>query len=369
MRDHKGNEYESVDAMCAAYGVSREVYDYRMKRGHRLSDILNDTGHITVSEICRAYGITRTEYHKAVENGIPLFMAKDIGNLNCAKIEDRTDHLGNVYSSLREMLEHYGIGQSAYYSRLRRGVSKSEALTAPVKEISSGAETEKRTDHLGNVYKTIKDMCAAYGISYDTYRKRLEFGHNKEKALTLSCKNEKITDHKGTEYSSIDDMCRNYGVSSETYRRRLMYGEGKEEALTSCIKSTSRVDIQRRTDHLGNVYPSIKDMCNAYNVSVYVYNKRIKRGMTKEQALDSKTVRRKQETRHSREALKRGFSSVNKMCAAYGISANTYYKRLGQGYTVDEVLSKYAEHMEEGMKFSDSDAEEIIKGDRVYGVE
>lgn len=39
------------------------------------------------------------------------------------------------------------------------------------------------------------------------------------------------------------------------------------------------------TDHKGNTYPSLKDMCDAYKISVNCFTKRLQRGATKREAL------------------------------------------------------------------------------------
>lgn len=39
------------------------------------------------------------------------------------------------------------------------------------------------------------------------------------------------------------------------------------------------------TDHLNNEYPNLETMCSAYNVKPFIYEKRIKKGWTQEQAL------------------------------------------------------------------------------------
>lgn len=46
---------------------------------------------------------------------------------------------------------------------------------------------EKITDHLGNTYETLKDMCAEYGVSVNCYTKRMQRGVSKRDALTMPC--------------------------------------------------------------------------------------------------------------------------------------------------------------------------------------
>ena len=39
------------------------------------------------------------------------------------------DHLGNTFRTIKEMCAHWGISQSAYAARLERGMSMKRALT------------------------------------------------------------------------------------------------------------------------------------------------------------------------------------------------------------------------------------------------
>ena len=44
---------------------------------------------------------------------------------------------------------------------------------------------EKITDHLGNTYDTLQEMCEVYGVSVNCYTKRIQRGASKRDALTM----------------------------------------------------------------------------------------------------------------------------------------------------------------------------------------
>lgn len=94
-------------------------------------------------------------------------------------------------------------------------------------------------------------------------------------------------DHLGNKYCSIKDMCRSYGINTATYRQRIARGWDIEKALTY-FPIESRVKC---VDHLGNKYASKTEMCSKYGIPGS-YNKRIKKGLSVEQALTTPTKHR-----------------------------------------------------------------------------
>ena len=60
------------------------------------------------------------------------------------------------------------------------GLFIEEALTTPIRK-----KQKEATDHLGNSYKTISEMCHEYGIKSSTYLYRRRMGWNVEEALTV----------------------------------------------------------------------------------------------------------------------------------------------------------------------------------------
>lgn len=89
--DHKGITYASVDDMCKAYGISRNLYRVRLHDG-----------------MSREEALTRPLRDTSIK-------APD----------------GNTYPTKRAMCEAYGINISTYANRIRRGMSIELALTTP----------------------------------------------------------------------------------------------------------------------------------------------------------------------------------------------------------------------------------------------
>ena len=174
-----------------------------------------------------------------------------------------TDHEGNGYHSVKDMCAHYGIKPYVYQKRRKAGWSKVDALTTPV-----AAYMKKRKevyDHKGNPYPSVPAMCKAYNIAEGTYYNRKRAGANTEEALTtgIAHKRQKVQDHLGNWYKSINAMCKHYGITTSAYCSRKDAGYPLEECLTRPIKSR----LKRVTDHEGNTYPTLKEMCKAHNIS------------------------------------------------------------------------------------------------------
>lgn len=96
------------------------------------------------------------------------------------------DHRGQVFNSIKEMAEAYGINTASYYSRIRRGWTVELALTTPIK---SNNKLEIR-DNAGKTYRSTKGMCEAHSINVTTYMGRLKKGMSIEQALTAPVKRE-----------------------------------------------------------------------------------------------------------------------------------------------------------------------------------
>lgn len=93
---------------------------------------------------------------------------------------------------------------------------------------------------------------------------------------------ERITDHLGTVYPSLNAMVRNYGLTRQCYKMRLLAKMTKEEALTTPIPDRT---VQ---DHKGNVYKDTKAMCDAYELKEPTFYRRRSTGYSLEAALTMK---------------------------------------------------------------------------------
>lgn len=104
--------------------------------------------------------------------------------------------------------------------------------------MKKGFDHEKPcSDHLGNNYSSIKEMCKAYDINPETFSRRINvYGWSLQKALTTPVKpngGQYCYDHEGTRFKSENLMCKHWGVERKTFKYRINHGMSVEEALTT----------------------------------------------------------------------------------------------------------------------------------------
>lgn len=200
-------------------------------------------------------------------------------------------------------------------------------------------------DHLGNEYKSITEMCDAYGVERTTYRRRLTLGWTIEEALTNSKKrilpnSNACFDHLGVRYNSETEMCHEYNIDYELYRCRKRLGWSFEEIISGKKKNAR---VKEQVDYLGNIYSSETAMCNAHNVNRNTYRVRIAHGWTKKEALTGQRERGGlsdlEPKKTTYDHLGNPFRSKHDMCAAYGINVSTFKSRVQSGYSLEEALT------------------------------
>ena len=379
IKDHLGNQYKTVKDMCATWGIPVQTYlsrlknnyslenaltlphhtndgcrygdirtmpirklcrdnnmlvrlfNYRSRHGFTLSECLNPScidhlGNKFVSwkEMCKYHNIPRSTFESRLD--ADLSWEEVLSGRNSKKV---VDHTGREFESIESMCEHYGVSVPTYYARLRKGLSLEDTLTWSVAPYG-GVPIE---DHLGNKFSSVKAMCRHYGIKPSTYRARINKGMSVEDALKLEDMNKiSVKDHLGNEFSSINDMCRHYGIGASTYRKRIKKGMSLEDALTS--EFITPKFSRSVSDHLGNEFDSISDMCKHYGVNYFTYIGRINRGMSVADALELEDKRKTSVKDH----LGNEFDSISDMCKHYGINTSTYRARMEKGIPLKEVL-------------------------------
>lgn len=219
-RDHEGTEHPSQAAMAAAYGILPQTLDSRLRRGMSLREALvtpvaykgkkpcddhAGTAYPSKGAMLEAYGISRQTFSNREKKGMPLKKILETPTVREKKPPARKtrrprpkkpapdgqhggyrparqceDHLGNAFPSVTEMCRHWGVKQPTFRARLKAGYGLQAALTAPPKTNPYGVRC---MDHKGNVYASINEMCRAYGIDRHVLKNRLSAGMPLEEAL------------------------------------------------------------------------------------------------------------------------------------------------------------------------------------------
>lgn len=199
-------------------------------------------------------------------------------------------------------------------------------------------------DHQGNVFKAIDEMCKYWNISKRTYESRISKGMTVEKALITPCRTYKVKDHTGREFNNLDEMCKHWNISKSFYARRIKLGMTVEEALTTSyprqhsstlLKEISKqIKNNRLIDHLGNEYSSLELMCAKYGIEPKLFMSRIKSKWSVERAL----------TEIPRNKKRKRWASIKEQANKNGISSGALYSRLARGMSVEEATSKPLQH-------------------------
>lgn len=208
----------------------------------------NGKVYASLAEMYRAYGINpktgkwRRSAGWSIEEILGLTPRKSNSMKPAKPIKTWKDHLGNTYNSLKEMAEAYDLNEDVLCMRLHRKWPIEEALTFP----EGYRRSHLYTDHIGNKYMSIKDMCLRYGISYCTYYYRNKYGWDIERILTepvkhivykmadpFASRRKPCKDHNGVEYASIGEMCKNNNISQSLYCYRIKSGFTLKQALTN----------------------------------------------------------------------------------------------------------------------------------------
>ena len=109
-------------------------------------------------------------------------------------------------------------------------------------------KTDRRkesTDHKGNRFASIEDMCRFWGVTPTAFSRRVNYYKwDIKRALTTPVKHNggiRCCDHEGRQFRSISRMCDHYGIYRKTFQFRMEQGWPLKDALL-----TPAADRQRR---------------------------------------------------------------------------------------------------------------------------
>lgn len=221
--DHKGMEFETLEAMLEHWGVTRQAYMVRKHNGWSLERILT----------------TVSDWQKSHDTGADA--VKKLAKVGCFYV----DHNGRKFGTMKEMCQHYGISTQCFQDRARRGESLRDCLrprskgqvtpwNAPADDnIVSDMDSSCVYDHEGMSFMTEGLMCQHWGISEEVYFARRAKGCSLKEALTGDTVMYPCFDHTGKRYVSESQMLQYYGISAETYYMRRLTGWSMKDALTA----------------------------------------------------------------------------------------------------------------------------------------
>ena len=211
-----------------------------------------------------------------------------IGEKNTNSEQYICDHIGNKFKSTLEMCRYWNKSREAVNERLREGWSLKDALEIP---IDNNKHTRKCTDHLGNQYNSFKEMCEAYNHSQSTIYARIKSGLSLKDALETgngySRLNKYVYDHLGNKFKTKRDMYRHWNISESVVNGRLRNGWSLQKALETPEKTLNSRTAHIIKDHLGNEFSTKKDMAKHWNIEYNIVLQRLENGWSLKDALET----------------------------------------------------------------------------------
>ena len=296
--DHLGNKFNSLSAMLDKYVVTYVPFMYRLEKMHMsLKDALTS----------------------------PIAMY-DSTAIKC------TDHLGNSFRTKADMCDYWRIPRHVYFSRIRSGWSDEKALTTPITKANQTTKKKTWTDHEGNKFDSIEEMCEHWNISKRQYMINIRNNCSIKDALTTVTEWTVCKDHLGNEYPSINAMCKHYGITKTTLRARIELGWTLEEILENPGKHINYKSVK---DHLGNTYPSMKAMLDHYGTNYMTFKHRISKGHSLKDSLTKNFHIKK-----CKDHLGNEFAMLSDMLMYWNTKTGTFHKRCDDGLPMEECLCK-----------------------------
>ena len=197
------------------------------------------------------------------------------------------DHLGNEFKTQRDMCRHWGITLGLFHNRINiwGWEALEKVLTEPVCN-----RTKPCKDPFGNAFLSIRQMCEQYDISYYVYYRRIKDGWSQLDALTIApgkrYLSRYIYDHKGNRFESETKLCQHHKIKLNRFNYLVKHGDPSEIATFKCINNIRRA-IVPTTDHLGQSFRSFAELCQHWKRPKETVRQRLIKGMSLKEALET----------------------------------------------------------------------------------
>lgn len=189
-KDHKGAEYESINALCRAYGITKTTLRARLELGWTLADILENPGnnshHIHAVDhlgreypsqkaMLKAWGVTHAVFKHRLSKGRTLEEALSPGSLHMKPCED---HKGNRFPCLAAMLDYWFWGPATYHHRAGKSRGDMKQVLEPRPEGPTPVDGIEILQDLQDGWYLIEEGRRKYAVSSDSL-----YSYMREKAL------------------------------------------------------------------------------------------------------------------------------------------------------------------------------------------
>ncbi len=212
-----------------------------------------------------------------------------------------------------------------------------EALTRPL-AFTRHSHTLKVD---GRTFNSLKRLADYYGLSYATVCWRWKRGWPNRHIVFGKPKKRKLT-FRGRTYLNQSELCAAHGVKFSTFRKRLDNSWSLEQALGVHDRKDLRGGASSNTGGTpvvvaGVSYPSKSACSRAFGLKPHMVGDRLGRGWTVEQAVGIDPSPHA-EKRTPVTVAGRKFRSQQAAAEHYDVPINTYRWRRNAGWTVDKAL-------------------------------
>ena len=232
---------------------------------------------------------------------------------------------GKVYNSYKAAYEFYGIDRNTFYKRKSLGWPLDKCITTEIWGGTRGGKGSLVKDHKGNEFRNINEMCKHWKVRKNTFQNRLNAGLPLEEALTE--RGHKITDHKENEFKNISEMCEAWGINKNTYYRKNKQGISLKDILEANgteIKKEKKAVVQKWiTDHKGNRFETVDELCKAWKISKQYYYLKKRKGWRLKDILEAS-----KDLEEIEDGIGNEFSGLREMGKYYNLDVVTIRARL-----------------------------------------
>lgn len=356
--DADGREFESLKDMRDYHKVSYATYRKRLKRGLPLQEILQPCEHYkaatyngkhykSLKDLCEDLGIfypNFKENYRRARMGMPDECKQEA-------LEIVIEFMLHPQKSLLEtMIERYLKEHHIDYIYNKEFASTPEIYTPYAFDVA-----QLRPDFYIPDYHGRKCFIEADGSQHFFERKFFGSGEDFKRLLerdkmktvyiqhVLGCPLLRVRYDQEDVYSILDA----YFAHLEEYTVKInpvlsiakYYEKGNLRRLYPMLElkrksSKATAEVERRTDHLGNIFPSLNAMVRYYGLTRQCYKMRLLTKMTKEEALTTPIP-----DRAVRDHKGIVYKDTKAMCDAYGVKEPTFYRRRSTGYSLKEALT------------------------------
>ena len=364
---------ESTDLireLANGYDVSGAVEKLKRKHGNRPSIMVRGKSFPSLNKIAKHFKVNASSLYQRVKRGDPVEKAVNELEFNendPSRVPGKkgrrgkpVEYNGMTFSSIREFAAHYNIDVHKVVYRLKQGFTHGQAIgREPIEEDKEIRESDRESIfYRGKEYRSVRALSKAFNIGAHKVRYRLKQGWSIEQAIDKAPppritrkKNSKQNENllnisdlspftsEGKTYDTVKQLANAYGLSVTKVTGRLRNGWSVEESVELEERSRKRKGKNAENLIVGDTkFDSVLALSEHYDVSYRIVQYRLGQGATPAQAVGVDEW--KAETHKGIELELEGkvYPSLVEAVKAFGKDYNKVLSRMHRNWTAEEAL-------------------------------